>query len=220
MARVISVNVGEPRTVEWNGEAVSTSIWKLPVEGRIPARGVNLDGDDQADRSVHGGVDKAIYSYAGEDYAWWGSELGREPLGPGTFGENLTLTGMDLNAVEIGERWRVGKTLLEVSEPRFPCFKLGIRMEDPRFLKRFSKARRPGAYLRIIEEGDIGAGDEIEVLSRPGHGITIALFAEAYLGDRSLLERLLEAEALSPIWREWIAERLRAVHDVRAEETA
>ena len=206
-AKLVSVNVGVPRTVEYGGRTVTTAIWKRPVTGRVEVRAVNLDGDGQADRSVHGGVDKAVYAYAQEDYEWWGVELGTEALEPGTFGENLTVVGIDLNATEVGERWRVGTALLEVSEPRFPCFKLGIRMGDARFLKRFAAARRPGTYLRIREEGDLGAGDLIEVVDRPGHGVTIGLFAEAFLGDRGLLDELLAADALSETWRTWIDER-------------
>jgi MOSC domain-containing protein YiiM len=206
-ARVVSVNVGAPRTVEHLGRVVTTAIWKRPVTGRVAVRGVNLAGDDQADRSVHGGVDKAVYAYAREDYEWWAGELGTDALQAGTFGENLTVSGLDLGAAEVGERWRVGSALLEVSEPRFPCFKLGIRMGDPTFLKRFAAARRPGLYLRIVEEGELGAGDDIEVVDRPSHGVTIGLFAEAYLGDRSRLVDLLAADALSATWRAWILER-------------
>ena len=206
-AKVVSVNVGVPRTVKHRGRVVTTAIWKRPVRGRVAVRGVNLAGDDQADRSVHGGVDKAVYVYAREDYEWWGGELGTETLAAGTFGENLTVSGFDLNAAEVGERWRVGSALLEVSEPRFPCFKLGIRMDDPKFLKRFAAARRPGLYLRIVEQGELGAGDGIDVVERPRHRVTIALFAEAYLGDRSRLVDLLAADALSAGWRAWIRER-------------
>jgi MOSC domain-containing protein YiiM len=204
VSEVVSVNVGRPRLVQTpEGRTVKTSIWKAPVEGRVAVRGVNVEGDDQSDREVHGGPDKAVYSYAAEDYEWWSGELGRE-LGRGTFGENLTLRGVAIGDALIGERWQVGSVVLEVSEPRFPCFKLGLRMGDPRFLKRFAAARRPGAYLRIVEEGELGAGDEVRVLSRPGHDVTIALHSEAYLGDRSLLARLLEAPQLSAGWRSWI----------------
>ena len=209
VAQVVSVNVGTPRTVEHNGKEVTTAIWKRPVTDRIAVRGVNLDGDDQADRSVHGGTDKAVYAYACEDYRWWSAELGTEALQPGTFGENLTVSGIDLNAAEVGERWRVGSALLEASEPRFPCFKLGVRMGDAKFLKRFATARRPGTYLRIIEEGALGTGDRIEMVDRPGHGVTIGLFAEAYLGDRSRLDELLTADALSHTWRTWIEKQAR-----------
>jgi MOSC domain-containing protein YiiM len=206
---VISVNVGRPRTVQHNGKPVETAIFKEPVAGRVAVRGVNLDGDEQADRSVHGGVDKAVYAYAREDYDWWEAELGRA-VGPGSYGENLTVSGIDLRESVVGERWRAGSSELEVSEPRFPCFKLGIRMDDPRFLKRFAVARRPGAYLRIVGEGDVGAGDEIELLGRPEHGLTIGEFAEAYLGNRNGLEALLRAEQLSDDWRRWIVETIQA----------
>ena len=165
--RLVSVNVGAVRTVEWHGRTVTTAIWKAPVEGRIAVRGVNLAGDDQADRRVHGGPDKAVYAYSAEDYAWWSVELGRE-LGPGTFGENLTVDGVDLGASIIGTRWRVGTTELEVAQPRQPCFKLGMRMGDAEFVDRFRDAERFGAYLRIVREGDVGAGDEITVSPHAG----------------------------------------------------
>ena len=204
-ARVLSVNVGGVRTIDVGDRTITTAIWKSPVEGPVPVRGVNVSGDDQADRSVHGGEHKAVYAYAWEDTLWWQEELGRE-LVPGNFGENLTLGGIEVPDAVVGERWRVGSALLEVSEPRFPCFKLGLRMGDPRFLKRFAAARRTGTYLRIVEEGDVGAGDRIEIVARPDHGVTIGLFAEAYLGDHALAERLLEA-ALAPRWREWAEEK-------------
>jgi MOSC domain-containing protein YiiM len=161
---VVSVNVGRPRRVDWHGREVETAIWKEPVVGRVVIEGVNLAGDGQADLRVHGGRDKAVYSYAVEDYAWWSSQLGRE-MEPGMFGENLTVAGIDLSGAAIGSRWRVGTALLEITQPRFPCFKLGIRMGDAGFVKEFERAARFGAYLRIVEEGDIGGGDEIVVLA-------------------------------------------------------
>ena len=203
-ARILSVNVGGVRQIDDGDRTVTTGIWKRPVDGRVAVGGVNVHGDEQADRSVHGGEYKAVYAYAREDTDWWEHQLGRE-LVPGTFGENLTTHGVELTACEVGERWRVGSVVLEVTEPRFPCFKLGIKMGDPGFLKRFAQARRPGVYLRIATEGELGAGDPIEVVERPGHGVTIELFAEAYLGDHRLAHRLLEVP-LSPAWREW-AER-------------
>ncbi len=203
-----SVNVGTPRLVERGGEQVPTGIWKHPVNGRLAVRGVNIEGDDQADRSVHGGVDKAVYAYAREDYEWWEQELGRA-LDPGTFGENLTLRGVDVNGARIGERWRIGGTLLEVSEPRFPCWKIGVKMDDPRFLKRFSKALRTGAYLRIVEEGELAAGDAVTIEHRPDHDVTIELFARAYLSDHSLGPRVVVAQALAPRWHEWFNEHAR-----------
>jgi MOSC domain-containing protein YiiM len=202
---LLAVSVGGAQVVPSGTRAVSTAIWKTPVTGRVAVRGVNLAGDDQADRSVHGGPDKAVYAYASEDTAWWSQRLGRE-LGPGGFGENLTTRGLDLSSARIGDRWRVGSTLLEVRQTRIPCFKLGLRMGDPRFLKAFAEAGRPGAYLGILEEGDVGAGDRISVLFRPDHDITVALMSEALLHDRTLRPRLLEAPALPASWREWLGE--------------
>jgi len=144
---------------------VSTAIWKAPVDGRVVLRGVNLAGDDQADRRVHGGPDKAVYAYAVEDLRWWAAGDGGDParFTPGAFGENLTTAGIDLGGCAIGDRWRVGGAVLEVAQPREPCFKLGIRMGDDEFPGRFERAGRPGAYLRVVHEGDLGAGDEITV---------------------------------------------------------
>ncbi len=144
--------------VDTGRRLVETAIWKYPVEGRVKVRGVNLEGDRQADLTVHGGENKAVYAYAIEETRLWEEELGRE-LGAGAFGENLTTEGVDVSGAVLGERWRVGTTLLEVVQPRLPCFKLGLKMEDPTFLKTFAQASRPGAYLKIIEEGDLGAGD-------------------------------------------------------------
>jgi MOSC domain-containing protein YiiM len=204
--RILSVNVGGVRTLDVGERVVTTAIWKSPVTGRIGVHGVNLSGDDQADRTVHGGAHKAVYAYAWEDTLWWQEQLGRE-LEPGNFGENLTVEGIAVHDAVVGERWRAGSALLEVSEPRFPCFKLGLRMGDPTFLKRFAAARRTGTYLRIVEEGDVGAGDAVERVSRPAHGVTIGLFAEAYLGDHSLAERLLEAPEVSGEWKNWVRGR-------------
>jgi MOSC domain-containing protein YiiM len=204
---VLSVNVAEIREIPRGGQMVPTGIWKVPVEGRVAVRGVNVAGDQQADRSVHGGPDKAVYAYAREDTDWWEEELERE-LPHGAFGENLTLRGVDVSGALIGERWRIGSVLLEVSEPRFPCWKLGARFDDPRMLKRFSAALRPGAYLRIAEEGELAAGDTVEIAERPDHDLTIAGFARAYLQDRDALPRLLEVPAVSELWRDWVAGRL------------
>src|SRR5581483_8334062 len=176
---VRSVNVGAPREIEWLGQRWLTAIWKSPVIGRIAVRGVNLAGDDQADREVHGGEDKAVYAYAEEDEAWWCVQLGR-PVEGGSFGENLTVAGMELTEAIIGERWAIGSTVLEVSQPRVPCFKLGARMGDPAFPQQFAAAGRPGAYLRIIQEGELGAGDPIRIVHRPTHGLTVGDVANIY----------------------------------------
>lgn len=206
---LVSINVGRARIFPRGRGETTTAIWKHPVEGPVAARGVNLEGDEQADRSVHGGPDKALYAYASEDTAFWEARLGRE-LGPGALGENLTVAGIDLATRLVGERWRVGGTVLEVSEPRLPCFKLGLRMGDPRFVKAFAKAQRTGAYLRIVEEGVLEAGDAIEVVERPDHGVTIDLVVKAYLADHALAARIVDAPQLSDGWREWAESRLRA----------
>jgi MOSC domain-containing protein YiiM len=207
IGRVDAVNVGRPRTVSWHGRDVSTAIWKRPVTGRRQLRGVNIEGDDQADRRVHGGPTKAVYVYAAEDYAWWTATLG-VALGPGTFGDNLTVSGIDLAGCIVGERWRIASTVLRVTEPRIPCFKLGIRMEDSRFVQRFADAARPGTYLAIEHEGDIGAGDAIELLDRPDHDVTIGTVERAYHVDRSLRQRLVDLPDLSDSWRRWAAKAM------------
>ena len=202
MATIISVNVGERRIVEFRGRAVSTGIFKSPVDGPVRLEGVNVAGDDQADRRVHGGVDKAVYAYSSEDYSWWGEQLGRD-LGPGTFGDNLTTDEIDVGAAVVGQLWRIGDVVLEVSEPRVPCYKLGIRMEDARFPKVFAAADRPGTYLRIIEEGSIAAGDAIAIGDPPSHGLTVAEIARIHNRARDEAGRLLEASQLSEPWQGW-----------------
>jgi MOSC domain-containing protein YiiM len=196
--RVISLNVGEVREIEWRGTLVTTGIWKHPVKERLALRGVNFEGDDQADRTVHGGRDKAVYAYAREDYDFWRGETGMETP-PGLFGENLTVEGLDLSAAQPGERWRVGSTVLEVAQPRLPCYKLGIRVGDQRFVKRFFAALRMGAYLRVVREGDVGAGDAIEILDRPHHNVTLRDMAQS-LQDRSKASSLRAVPGLPGFW--------------------
>ena len=209
--RVVSVNVGKPRKFTINGKPHTSAIWKEPVQGRLAVRGVNIEGDDQANRKVHGGPDKAIYAYALEDYDWWSAELGR-PLAPGTFGENLTLARLDVNGALVGERWRVGNTVLEVAQPRLPCYKLANRMDDRTFARRFAAASRWGAYLRIIEEGDVAAGDPVELLSRPEHSVTVDLIARIYEDDHSRASELLAALELPESWRSWAMNAERRVN--------
>lgn len=198
--RVLSVNVGAVREVDWRGERVRTGIWKEPVVGRaVPIAGVNLAGDDQGDRVAHGGPDKAVYAYAVEDYRYWQEAHGVVPE-PGLFGENLTVQGLDLSGALVGERWRVGTALLEVAQPRFPCYKLGIRMGDDGFAKRFMTVGRLGAYLRIVEPGVVAAGDAIEVVRRPAHTVTLRLMAESRT-DPVKAAAVQAAPALPRSWR-------------------
>jgi MOSC domain-containing protein YiiM len=198
---VLSVNVSEVRTVEYRGAAVTTGIFKTPVKGRIPISGVNLRGDDQADRQNHGGKTRAAYAYAQEDYAWWEQALSRV-LPPGKFGENLTLRGIDVTRALVGERWRVGTAELQVTSPRVPCYKLAMTMEDPTFVKRFAQALRPGAYLSILNEGHVAAGDPVEVLWRPSHKLTLEEMARIYLFQPSRAGEMLVPE-LPDDWRAW-----------------
>jgi MOSC domain-containing protein YiiM len=206
MAGVVeSVNVGTPRAISWRGQTVTTAIWKSPVPGRVKVRGVNVDGDRQANLEAHGGVDKALYAYGAEDLEWWAGQLGRE-VPPGSFGENLTVRDVDVSGALVGEHWRAGGTLLEVSQPRIPCFKLGIRMGSQRFPSRFADAGRPGAYLRILAEGEVAAGDPVEVVHRPGHGLTVVEVSRIYHQDHAGAVRLLQVPELADSWKQW-AER-------------
>jgi MOSC domain-containing protein YiiM len=157
---VVAVNVSPVRTMAMSDGEVPTGIFKEPVEGRVAVRRLGLEGDAQADLTVHGGVDQAVYAYAAEDVEWWEAELGR-PLGPGFFGENLTLRGVDVNQARPGEIWEIGDALLQVTKPRQPCRKLATKVGDLGFLRRFVLARRPGAYLRVLREGSVAAGDSV-----------------------------------------------------------
>ena len=204
---LLSVNVGRARAFQYDGRPARSAIWKSPVAGRIAVRGVNLDGDEQADRAAHGGPDKAIYSYAIEDSRWWEQKIGR-PLPYGAFGENFTTEGIEVNDALIGERWQIGTTILEVSEPRVPCWRLGVRMNDKLFPRRFAEALRPGTYLRIVVEGDVGAGDEISVVERPEHTLTIRDVFRIFLRDRDEVERLLAVPQLSGSWTRWAGDWL------------
>jgi MOSC domain-containing protein YiiM len=206
VATVVSVNVGRPRTVEWRGRQVTTAIWKEPVAGPVEVAGVNLAGDDQADRRVHGGPDKAVYAYALEDCAWWEATLGR-PFPAGSFGENLTTEGLDLSAARIGDRWAVGSAQLEVAQPREPCFKLGIRMGDDAFPGRFEAAGRAGAYLRIVHAGSVRAGDAIvgEPAGEPAVPLGALVAPEL---SRALLEHLASDGRATEGWRRRAARAL------------
>ena len=210
--RIVSVNVGRPRQVSWRGRLVETSIFKEPVEGRVRVARLNLAGDEQADLRVHGGPDKAVYAYPAEHYARWAEELGHE-LPFGMFGENLTVEGLPFeDEIAIGNRYRAGSALLEVAQPRLPCFKLGIRFGDQGMLKRFLRSGRTGYYLRVVEEGEVGAGDGVELVSRDPDGVPVSEITRVFAGardDRAAIERLLRAPALPADWRGWLRE-LRA----------
>jgi MOSC domain-containing protein YiiM len=210
--KLLSVNVGLPREVEWNGRTVRTSIFKVPVSGRVRVSKLNLDGDEQSDLTVHGGVDKAVYVYPAEHYAFWRKELPNADLSSGAFGENLTTEGaLDDQAVHIGDRFRIGSAEFVVTQPRMPCFKLGIRFGRPDMVKRFMHSGRNGFYLAVAKEGEVAAGDSIELLMRDENGVTIADIVDLYTADaakQDLLQRVSELAALPESWRAYFRKRL------------
>jgi len=217
--RVLSVNVGAERELEYGGRLGRSAIWKTPVASRVAARGVNLAGDDQADRKAHGGFDKAVYAYALEDTRWWEEQIGR-PLAYGEFGENLMTEGIEVNVALVGERWAIGTTVLEVSEPRIPCWRLGVRMNDNQFPRRFTEALRPGTYLRIIAEGELGAGDEIRVVERPDTDLTVRDVFRIYTRDRHEAGRLLAVPQMSEAWKRWAKDFLQKARERPADAAA
>jgi MOSC domain-containing protein YiiM len=209
--KIISVNVGLPRDVPWMGETVSTGIFKAPVAGKVAVRKHNLDGDAQADLSVHGGPTKAVYIYPSEHYAYWRDELPDVELGWGHFGENLTTEGLDEESVCIGDEYRVGTTRLVVTEPRMPCFKLGIRFGMADMLKRFLKSQRTGFYFGIVEEGEVEAGDGMEALAKHPDGLAVADVTRLYTsekGNAALLKKAISVTALPESWRTFFTRQL------------
>jgi len=209
--RIVSVNAGLPRQVEWRGKAVTTSIFKTPVAGRVPVARLNIAGDRQSDLSVHGGADKAIYAYPSEHYEFWRNELPGTDLPYAAFGENLTTEGLREEGVHIGDRFRAGSAEFMVTQPRMPCFKLGIRFNRPDIVKRFLRSGRTGFYLAVLREGEIGAGDSIEPVALDDSQITVADVVALYAADdanQDLLRRASESAALPESWREYFRERL------------
>jgi MOSC domain-containing protein YiiM len=210
--KLVSVNAGLPREVEWRGKSVRTSIFKSPVEGRVKVGKLNIAGDRQADLSVHGGVDKAVYAYPAGHYAFWRAELPGVALPWGAFGENLTVEGsLEEDRVLIGDRFRAGSAEFIVTQPRMPCFKLGIRFNRPDIVKRFLHSRRTGYYLAVSREGELGAGDSFELLAKSKGGVTVADIVELYAGDaanQDLLRKATQLSALPETWREYFRERL------------
>jgi ferredoxin-NADP reductase/MOSC domain-containing protein YiiM/ferredoxin len=202
MNKVVSVNVGLPKEVDWNGRRIRTAIWKQPVAGRIRARATNLDGDGQADLAGHGGVHRAVMVYQLDSYRYWVDQFGQ--LEPGGFGENLTIDGLPDSDVWVGDRLRIGDALFEVSQPRVTCYRLGVRLKHPQAAALLVAHHRPGFYLRVLEEGTVAAGDDIQVVSRDSDGMSVAdVSALLYLGEhpRAKLEQILRVRALSPGWQ-------------------
>jgi MOSC domain-containing protein YiiM len=209
--RVVSVNVGVPRSVRWKGRDVTTGIFKKPVAGRIAVRHLNLDGDRQGDLSVHGGPEKAVYAYPLEHYAYWEEEL-EEELQFGAFGENITVEGLPLeDEIALGDRLRVGTAELVVTQPRLPCYKLGLRFGREDMVKRFLASGRTGYYLAVAAEGLVGAGDPVETLARHSAGIAVSEITRVFAGDRNDLEavaRLVALDVLPDDWRSYFEKQL------------
>lgn len=209
--KIISVNVGLPRLVLRDGEPVSTGIFKESVSGRVKLRTLNLDGDRQADLSVHGGPEKAIYLYPSEHYEFWKHELPDMSLPWGMFGENLTTSGLLETEVHVGDKFRAGTAELMVTQPRMPCYKLGIRFGRQDIIRRFLVSERSGFYFSVLKEGEIGAGDEIKLLERNPSGVRVVEVTRLYSSEKenvALLLRAIATEALPTSWREYFLKRI------------
>lgn len=198
---MVSVNTGQGRDAQWAGRLGRTAIDKRPVCGPVAVGKLGLAGDEQVDKPDHGGVEQALYVYAREDLDWWVEQLGRE-LASGAFGENITTSGMEVTGAPIGEVWRLGSAVVQVTSPRIPCAVFAGWIDEPHWVKRFAGAGRPGAYLRVLEDGQVGAGDPVEVLSRPAERVTVADAMRGYYGDAGLMRRLLRVEGRSATWDE------------------
>src|SRR5215510_124211 len=213
MPRLLSVNVGLPRDIEWNGRTVHTGIWKEPVRGRCRVGRLNLAGDGQGDLGGHGGEQRAVFVYQIESYHHWEEQLTRNDFVHGQFGENFTIEGLPDDAVCIGDRYQIGSALFEVTQPRVTCYRVGIRMNEPRMPALLTSSGRPGFYFRVLQEGEVGAGDEIVKVGEAKERMTVAeinalLYSSNHARDR--LERALRIEALSPGWRSSFEALLRS----------
>ena len=209
--KIISINVSRPRLVMWKGEPVSTGIFKEPAAGSIMLRTLNLDGDRQADLSVHGGPSKAVYAYPVEHYDYWKQELPEMPLPWGMFGENFSTEGLLESTVNIGDRFQIGSAEVMVTEPRMPCYKLGIKFGRTDILRRFLASGRTGFYFSVTREGEVAAGDSITSIAQDAHGIKVADITRLYARDKNdlaTMRRALEVEALPQGWRDYFRQKM------------
>jgi MOSC domain-containing protein YiiM len=200
-ARVIAVNTGPEADLVVGGKPARTAIDKRSSAGPVLVRTLGLAGDEYADKQNHGGHEQAVYAYAREDLDWWTEQLGRE-LRNGLFGENITTSGLDITGALIGETWRIGTAVVQVTSPRIPCVTFQSWMDEPHWVKRFAAAGRPGAYLRVLAEGTVGAGDEARVIDRPAERVTVAESMRAYYGDEDLMRRVLRVPGRGEKWDE------------------
>jgi MOSC domain-containing protein YiiM len=215
--KIVSLNVGRPRLIADNGNPVSTGIFKEPVTGRIALRALNLDGDRQADLSVHGGPYKAVYAYPSEHYDYWKHELPGMELPWGMFGENFTTSGLD-EAVNVGDKFRVGSAIIRATQPRMPCYKLALKFGRPDILRRFLASGLTGLYFSVVQEGEVAAGDEIELIEQSSGDVKISDVTRLYVSDKenlNLLRRAIAEEALPESWRDYFRARLEKLtpHD-------
>jgi MOSC domain-containing protein YiiM len=212
--KLISLNTGLPREVAWHGLAVSTAIYKQPVEGRVALRKLNLNGDRQADLTVHGGEDKAVYCYPIEHYAYWKRELPGRELPMGMFGENFTTDGLLEDSIHLGDHFSVGSAEVIVTQPRLPCYKLGIRFQVDDMVKRFLSSARTGFYFAVAREGEVGAGDEIKAIARDPNAVPVSEVTRLYVAKRyeekdvMSLRGALRVAPLPESWKEYFRERL------------
>jgi MOSC domain-containing protein YiiM len=213
-ARILSVNTGPVRPLQIGGKPGHSAIDKRPATGQVRVGWLGLTGDDQADKSSHGGGDQAIYAFAREDLDWWTERLGRE-LRNGEFGENVTTAGLDVSAAQIGETWQMGGVMVQVTGPRIPCATFAAWTGEQHWVRRFAAGGRPGAYLRVLAEGEIGAGAEITVLARPAQRVTVAQAMRAYYGDADVMRMLLTVPNLARKW-EAVGERVLGSQSARA----
>jgi MOSC domain-containing protein YiiM len=219
--KIVSVNVGRPRLYSYRGETFSTGIFKEPVAGRVMLRRTNLDGDRQADLSVHGGPDKAVYGYPSAHYEYWNEELGETTLPWGAFGENFTTEGLLEKEVRIGDRYRVGAATVMVKTPRLPCFKLAAKFRRDDMIERFLHSGRSGYYFSVIEEGEVGAGDEFQFLGTATPTLSVFDTFAAYTSlDLELLQRAAQATALPESWRERFQARAEAIQKAAIERNS
>ena len=200
-ARAIAVNTGTEADLVVGGKPARTAIDKRPVTGRVRLGVLGLAGDEYADKENHGGYEQAIYAYAREDLDWWVERLGYE-LRDGQFGENITTAGLDITGALIGETWRIGTAVVQITSPRIPCVTFESWLDEPHWVKRFAAAGRPGAYLRVLAEGTVGAGDQAEVLERPAERVTVAESMRAFYGDQELMRRVLRVTGRGEKWDE------------------
>lgn len=198
-ATVLSINIGAGREAPFEGPRKTTGIDKRPARAAVTVARYGFTGDEQVDTVHHGGLDQAVYAYAAEDLAWWSAQLDRE-MKHGVFGENLTLSGLDVNGALIGDCWRVGTALLQITSPRIPCRMFAGWMAEEHWMKRFADADRPGAYLRVLEPGRIAPGDTVEVVDRTTPSVTVAQCLRAYYGDWDLLPALIDAPGIAARW--------------------